>query len=107
MSVFFATGNEPLQLLGWKTLIVDTVLFAQTLDGRQLILRVQNLESLWQIGHFVMGPQKPVAQAMKCADPHAPNIDGQHSLKPKHHLFGGLVGEGHRQNSTRSHLGGL
>ena len=79
-SVFFATGNEPLQLLGWKTLIVYAVLFAQTLNGRQLVLRVQNLKSLWQIGHFVMGPQKPVAQAMKCANPHAPDIHWQHSL---------------------------
>ena len=106
-SIFFATRNEPLQLLGWKTLIVDIVLFAQSLDGRQLVLGVQNLESLRQVGHFVMGSQKPVAQAMKSANPHAPHIDGQHGLQPEHHLFGRLVGKGHRQHPARCHLGSL
>ena len=56
LSVFFATRNEPLQLLGWKALVVHAMLFAKTLDGRQLVLRVQNLEGLGQVGHLVMGP---------------------------------------------------
>ena len=55
-SIFFASCNEPLQLLGRKALVVHAMLFAKTLDGRQLVLRVQNLEGLWQVGHFVMGP---------------------------------------------------
>ena len=55
-AILFAARNEPLQLFGWKTLIVDMVLFAQALDGRQLVLGVQNLERLRQVGHLVMGP---------------------------------------------------
>ena len=106
-TVFFATRNEPLQLLGGKSLVIDLVLFAQALDGRQLVLRVQNLEGLRQVGHFVMGPQKSVAQAVKGANPHAPNIDRQHGLQAEHHFFGGFVGEGDCHHAARPHLGSL
>ena len=58
LAVFLAAANEPLHLLGWKTLFVKFELFVQALDGRQLVLRVQNLETLRQVGQLEVGPQK-------------------------------------------------
>ena len=55
LAIFFAAGDEPHQLLGWVALIVHIELFAQTLDGAELVLGVQNLKALRQIGHFVVG----------------------------------------------------
>ena len=41
---------------------------------------------------------------MKGANPHAPSINGQHGTQPQHHLFGSLIGEGHRQDANRRNL---
>ena len=51
-TVFFATGNEPHGLLWRKTLFIHLKLFAQTFDGTQLILGVQNLKGLRQVGQL-------------------------------------------------------
>ena len=45
-AVFLAAGDEPLGLLGGKALVVHIELLHQAFDGRQLVLRVQNLERL-------------------------------------------------------------
>ena len=107
LAVFLAPGNEVLNLLGRKAVFVHIELLAQPLDGRQLVLRVQNLKGLRQTGQLVMRPQKAVAQAVKGANPHGVHIDRQHGLQTQFHLFGGFVGEGHGQNAARRHLPGL
>ena len=106
-SVFLAAGDEPQRLLGRKALVVDAELLHQALDRRQLVLRVQDLERLRQIGQLVMRAQKAVAQAVEGADPHAAHVDRQHAGQARHHLLGGLVGEGHGQHAGRRYLAGL
>ena len=51
---FLAVGNEVGQLLGRKTLVVHVVLLAQALDGRELVLRVEDLERLRQACRLVV-----------------------------------------------------
>ena len=74
---------------------------------RELVLRVQNLERLRQVGQLVVRTQEAVTQAMEGADPHAPHVQWKHGRQPRHHLFRGLVGEGHGQNAARRNLPGL
>mgnify|MGYP000153142796 CR=1 FL=1 len=54
-----------------------------------------------------MRPQKPIAQSVEGADPHAAHIERQHGREARHHLACRLVGEGHRQHATRRNLAGL
>ena len=49
-AVLLAAGDEPQRLLGRKTLVIDIELLHQALDRRQLVLRVQDLKALRQIG---------------------------------------------------------
>src|SRR3990167_6981167 len=105
-ALFLATGNEILQLLGRKALVVHVVLLAQALDGRELVLRVQDLEGLRQARRLVVRAQQTVAQAMKGADPHAAHVHRQHGGQPRHHLLGGLVGEGDGQDAAGRGLAG-
>ena len=107
LPVFLAAADEILDLLGRKTLVVHVELLAQALDGRELVLCVEDLKCLRQPRQFVVRPQEPVAQAVEGADPHATHIDRQHAGQPRHHLLGRLVGEGDRQNAARPHLSGL
>ena len=106
-AVFFAAANEPLHLLGRKALVVNIELLVQPLDTGELVLRVQNLKTLGQIGQFEVGPQKPVAQPVKGANPHAPHIHRQHGREPGHHLLGRLIGEGHRHDAAGRYLPSL
>ena len=106
-AIFFAAADEVLHLLGRVTVGVDVVLLAQALDRRELVLSVENLKGLRQTRHHMVGAQKPVAQAVEGADPHAAHIHRQHGREPRHHFFRGLVGEGHSQDTCRPNLRGL
>ena len=106
-ALFFAAADEVLHLLGRVTVGVDVVLLAQALDRRELVLSVENLKGLRQTRHHMVGAQKPVAQAVEGADPHAAHIHRQHGREPRHHFFRGLVGEGHSQDTCRPNLRGL
>ena len=106
-AVFLAAANKPLHLLLRKALVVQRELLVQALDGGELVLRVENLKTLRQVGSFGMCAQKPVAQAVEGADPHAAHIERQHGREARHHLACGLVGEGHRQNPAGRDLPGL
>ena len=97
---FLATGNEPAQLLGRKALIVHVVLLAQALDGRELVLRIQNLESSRQARRHMVGAQQAVAQAVESANPHAAHVVGQHGRQAGVHLLGRLVGKGHGHDAA-------
>ena len=93
-AVFFATGKKPAQLLGRVALGIHVEGLAQPLDGRELVLHIQNLKRGWQPGGLVVRPQQAIAQAMKSAHPHAAQADGQQGGQARLHLFGRLVGEG-------------
>ncbi len=97
---FLAVGDEVRQLLGRKTLIVHVVLLAQALDGRKLVLRIQNLKRLRQACGLVVRAQKPVAQAVEGANPHAAHVHRQHGRQARHHFLGGLVGECDSQDAA-------
>ena len=49
-TVFFAPSNKPHSLLGWETFFVNLKLFAQSLDSTELVLGIQDLKGLRQIG---------------------------------------------------------
>ncbi len=88
-------------------LIVDVMRFQEPLDRRELILRIENLESLRQARIAIMRAQQAVGQAVESADPHTARIDGQHGGKTRRHLLGRLVGEGHGHDAARRNLAGL
>jgi hypothetical protein len=106
-AVFLGAGDEPLGLLGREALLVDIELLHQPLDGRELVLRVEDLEGGRQPGQFPMRAQEAVAQAVEGADPHAAHVDRQHGGEPGHHLLGRLVGEGDGQDAAGRDLAGL
>ena len=106
-SVLLAAGDEPLQLLRGIALLVDLVLLAQALDRAELVLHVEDLEALRQVGQLPVRAQQPMAQAVEGADPHAAHIDRQHGRQAGQHLLGRLVGEGHGQQAARRELAGL
>ncbi len=106
-AVFLGAGDEPLRLLRRKALVVDVVLLHEPLDGRELVLRVEDLEGRGQVGQLPVRAQEAVAQAVEGADPHAAHIDRQHGRQARHHLLGGLVGEGHGEDAAGRHLARL
>ncbi|MPM61990.1 hypothetical protein SDC9_108855 [bioreactor metagenome] len=106
-ALFLAARDEVHQLLGRKALVIDIELLAQALDGRELILGVQNLERLRQLRGLIVGAQQTVAQAVKRAYPHAAHVVGQHGRQAREHLLGGLVGEGHGHDGAGRGLPGL
>ena len=67
-------------------------------------MRVQDLKGGRQTGIPMMGPQEAIAQSMKGANPHATHIHRQHGTHTAQHLFGRLIGEGHRQHALGAHL---
>ncbi|OFA01931.1 hypothetical protein DUGA2_38570 [Duganella sp. HH101] len=99
--------DEVHHLFRRKLLVVDVVGLDQALDGRQLVLGIEDLEGLRQRGVAVVGAQQAVAQAVEGADPHAACIDRQHRRQTRHHFLGRLVGEGDSQQARRRHLAGL
>ena len=107
LAVLFATRNKPLQLFRRKAFVINSMLLDQALHRRELVLGVQNLKGLRQVGHLPMRPQKTVTQAMKSANPHPAHIDRQHGTQAGQHFFGGLVGEGHGHQTARTGLAGL
>ena len=107
LAVLLAARNEILKLLRRKAVFVHIELLAQALDGRQLVLRVQNLKGLRQARQLVVRPQKAVAQAVEGANPHGVHVHRQHGLQAQLHFFGRFVGEGHRQNAAGGDLRGL
>ena len=99
-ALFLVAADEPLHLLGRKALVVDAELLVQALDGRELVLRVEDLEGRRQVGQLAVRAQEAVAQAVESADPHAAHVERQHAGQARHHLARGLVGEGDRQHAA-------
>ena len=99
-------GDEVLQLPRREPLVVDAVRLVQALDQRELVLRIDDLEELRQVGVAVMRAQHPVAQAVKRADPHPARVHRGHRPQPDEHLLRRLVRERHREDRQRRCLPG-
>jgi len=100
-ALVFGAIDEVHQIARRILFVIDIVCLEQTLDGRQLILRIENLECLRQTGIAMMRPQQTIAQPVKGPDPHAARIDRQHRRQPRQHFLGGLVGKCHCQQTGR------
>jgi hypothetical protein len=98
--------DEPLQLPRREAVVVDVVRAVQALDERELVLRVEDLEELRQVGLAVMRAQHAVAQPVERADPHAAGVHRRQRRQTQHHLARGLVGERHREDRLRPGLAG-
>ncbi len=93
--------DEPLGLLGRPALLIQAQLADHPLDQPLLVIGVENLEVLDQLGFLPVRPQQAVRQAVEGADPHAGRALAEHVLDAMAHLGRRLVGEGHRQNAVR------
>jgi hypothetical protein len=85
--------------------IVDVVRLDQALDGRQLVLRIEDLERLRQRGVAVMGAAggyRPWKVPI-----HMPRVLIGSMADRREHFLGGLVGKGHGQDAGRRYLSGL
>ena len=105
-ALVLGAGDEPLQLPRRIAVVVEVVRAVHPLDQRQLVLRVEDLEELRQVGVAVMRAQHPVAQAVERAHPHAARIDRRQRRQAEHHLLRRLVGERDREDRQRTGLAG-
>ena len=104
--VFLGGIDQRLQLPRRETLVVDVVRLVQALDERELILRIHDLEQLWQFGVAIVRAQHAIAQSVKGAHPHAARADRRQRRKSRQHFLRSLVGEGHCQHGERRRLAG-
>jgi hypothetical protein len=102
--LFLLRVDEMAQFARREFFVIDIQRFQKALDGSLLVGRIEDLEQLRQAGIAVMGTQQAVAQAVKGADPHAPDVDRQYRGEPRLHFLGGLVGEGHGEHAGRRDL---
>ena len=83
---------------GRPLLLVEIEGAHHPLDETQLIVAIEDLEILRQIGIQMMSPQQTVGNAVEGAQPHAAiaiaQMAAQQTLHPAAHLGGRLVGEG-------------
>ena len=100
--VLLAT-DKPLGLLRWPLALINLVFPYHPLDQSQLVVAVQNLEVLRQPSIFPVRTQQSVRDTMKGAEPKAAGRNVHHLLDAVTHFLGGLVGEGHRQDSSGRH----
>ena len=61
--------DEPLDLLRHPAAVVEFEVLYQALDEPQLVVRVDDLEVLWQICLAPVAPQHAVCEAVEGADP--------------------------------------
>ena len=105
-ALFLGVRDEPLQLLRRIAVVVEVVRAVHPLDQRQLVLRVEDLEQLRQVGVAMMRAQHPVAQAVERAHPHAARVDRRQGRQPEQHLLRRLVGERDGEDRQRAGLAG-
>ncbi len=95
----FLCVDVPLHLAWGPFVLVNAQRLAQTLDQPKLVITVQDLEVLRQIGFTPVLAQQPVRQAMESADPHTADRALQQLFDTAAHFAGGLVGKCHGQNA--------
>ena len=106
-ALIFATVEKPAHLARLELFLVNVQRLQQTLDGRLLVRRIEDLESLRKMGVAIVGSQQTIAQSVKGTDPHAAGIDRHHRRQAGQHFFGCFIGKSHCQNACRADLAGL
>ena len=102
--LFLLAVDEGLHFARRKAILVRVQSLQHALDGRELVLRVENLEGLRQAGIAVVEPQHAVGKAVKRPDPHPAQVDRQHRREPREHLARRLVGERDREHGAGRNL---
>ncbi len=92
--------DEPHGLARRPLLLVQIQLAHDALDQPQLVVGVQNLEVLRQLGVAPVHPQQAVGDAVERADPHGAGGAAEQGFDPAAHFRGGLVREGDRQHAA-------
>ncbi len=75
-------------------------LFSRRRINAVLIVGIEDLKGLRQMGLAPVRAQQTVREAVEGAHPHAAHRDTQQLFGAAAHLGGGLVGEGHRQHAV-------
>ena len=91
--------DEPLRLARRPLGIVQVELADHPLHQAELIVAVEDLEALWQVGLLPVGTQQAVGQAVEGAHPHAAHGIAEQLLDARAHLPRRLVGEGDREDA--------
>jgi hypothetical protein len=98
-TLVFLRIDEPLDLLGHPAAVVDLEVLEQALDQAQLVIRIDDLEILWQHGFPPVAAQHAMREAVKRADPEVLDRELEQALDALAHLRGRLVREGHGQQA--------
>ena len=93
--------DEPLRLTRWPTRLVQLETLEQAFNQAKLIVRIQDLKTLWQPGVLPVGTQQPMRQTMKGAYPHTTHRLRQNLFDAPFHLARRLIGKGHGKDIPR------
>ena len=96
--------DKPGGLAGRPALFIQPQLLDHTLDQTNLVVGINDLETLGKVRLLPVGPQQTVGNAVEGPHPHAIGGHVQQLLDTAPHLGSGLVGKGHRQNPERRGL---
>ena len=98
-ALILLTVDEILDLPRDPAAVIQLQVFKESLDDAQLIIRVDDLEVLWQLCLIPVTSQQPMREAVKRADPQVVHRHIQKRLDTPAHLRRGLVGKGDRQQA--------
>ena len=101
---FLLRIDEPLRLLGGILVFIQVHAADDASQGAQLVLAVEDLETVRQARFLPVQAQKPVGKPVKRAHPHAADRPFQQGLDAGAHLRRSLVGERNRQYAVRRSL---
>ena len=90
--------DEPLHLPGRPPGLVQLHGLQDALDEPQLVIGVEDLESLRQARFLPMCAQQAVRESMKGANPHGAGRDTEQRFQAAAHLPRRLVGKGDRKH---------
>src|SRR3569623_2114976 len=97
---FFAAIDVPLYLARRPLRLVELEALQEPADQAILIVGVEDLKGLRQIGLAPVRAQQAMGEIVKRADPHAADRDTEQLLDAAAHLGRGLVGEGHGEHAV-------
>ncbi|MNS99302.1 hypothetical protein D3C72_1337010 [compost metagenome] len=98
--IFFAV-DVPHRLTRGPLFLVDIQRLDDAFEQAELVVAVEDLEILRQIGIHVMCAQQPVSQPVEGADPHATLTGANQMFDTVAHFRRGFVGERHRHDRIR------
>ena len=100
-ALVFLAVDVPHRLTRRPLLLVDVQRLDDALEQPQLVVAVEDLEILRQVGFQVVGAQQTMRQAVEGADPHATLTGADQMFDTVAHFRRRLVGEGHRHDRIR------